>query len=96
MSEQSGINDIEADGTAGLVKVMPNPVVGDIHARCAFMAEEATFALYDAAGRQLYVGKKAVTSGATVVVPLAASPAGIYFLKVTAPGIDTTVTVIKK
>lgn len=96
VSEQSGINDIEADGTAGLVKVMPNPVVGDIHARCAFMAEEATFALYDAAGRQLYVGKKAVTSGSTVVVPLAASPAGIYFLKVTAPGIDTTVTVIKK
>ena len=95
VTEQSGINNIDADGK-GMVKVMPNPVVGDINAVCSFIAADATFSLYNAAGAMVYSAKSAVTSGTTKVIPATSLPAGVYFLKVTAPGIDTTVTVLKK
>lgn len=94
VKELSGVDNI--NGVDGGVTVMPNPVVADINAICGFTADEVTFTVYDCSGRAVCSDKAPVAAGEAHVIPFSSVPAGVYFLNVSAQGVNTTVTVLKK
>lgn len=93
VTRKSGLTDAEA--AAGIVKVTPNPVDGDINVFCGFEADDALFTLYDAAGKVISANNAPVAAGAPVVIPADALARGIYILTVTTDDRTYTVRIIK-
>jgi len=80
VSDDSGVDGVDADAADALVSVMPNPVVDNANAVCRFTAADVRFTLYDMSGALLRVVDADVTEGDTVVIPMDGAPSGVYVL----------------
>ncbi|MDE6612026.1 MAG: T9SS type A sorting domain-containing protein, partial [Muribaculaceae bacterium] len=94
VKDLSGIDGVNA--ATGSLTVTPNPVDGDINAFCGFDADNAVFALYDAAGRLVASHTADVSAGAATVIPAAGLPQGVYILTVASDSVSATARIIKR
>ena len=95
VGDQTGINDVEADGNGKLV-VMPNPVDDVLNAKCGFSANDVIFSLYGVNGSLINRVSTDVTEGDVVTMNVSGIPAGVYILTAEYEGATVVARVVKR
>lgn len=95
VDDQSGINDINADGN-GMLVVMPNPVEDVLNAKCGFSATNVVFSLYGINGTLVDRINSDVTEGDVVTMNVGGIQTGVYILTAEYEGATLVARVAKR
>lgn len=95
VDDQSGINDIKADGN-GMLIVMPNPVDDVLNAKCGFSATNVVFSLYGINGTLVDRINSDVTEGDVVTMNVSGIQTGVYILTAEYEGATLVARVAKR
>ena len=90
----TGIEDVDADRA---VNVYPKAVNTSVNVTLGADASNVTYAVFNANGMLVTTASaKSVRAGEVRTIDMSACSAGVYYVKVTADGIDSTESVIKR
>ena len=90
----TGIEDVDADRA---VNVYPKAVNTSVNVTLGADASNVTYAVFNANGMLVTTASaKSVRAGEVRNIDMSACSAGVYYVKVTADGIDSTESVIKR
>ena len=90
----TGIEDVDADRA---VNVYPKAVNTSVNVTLGADASNVTYAVFNANGMLVTTASaKSVRAGEVRIIDMSACSAGVYYVKVTADGIDSTESVIKR